>query len=52
MSVFFPTLVMITLNAPTPLDLMCVLVDQGLLEMAPFALVSFRFEYAVLDFLM
>ena len=52
MNVFFPTLVMVTLNALTPLDLMRVLVDQGLLEMAPFALVSFRFEYAVLDFLM
>ena len=41
MNVFFPTLVMVTLNALTPLDLMRVLVDQGLLEMGPFALVSF-----------
>ena len=49
MSVFFPTLVMITPNALTPLDLMRVLVDQGLLEMDPFALVSFHFEY-VFDF--
>ena len=50
MSVFFPTLVMITPNAPTSLDLMRVLVDQGLLEMDPFALVSFHFEVVVLDF--
>ena len=50
MSVFFPTLVMITPNALTSLDLMRVLVDQGLLEMDPFALVSFCFEYVVLDF--
>ena len=49
MSVFFPTFVMRTLNALTPLDLMRVLVDQGLLEMAPFALVRFHFEYVVLD---
>ena len=50
MSVFFPTLVMRTLNALILLDLMRVLVEQGLLEMALFALVSFYFEYAVLDF--
>ena len=50
MSVFFPTFVMITLNALTPLDLMRVLVDQVLLEMGPFALVSFHFEYVFLDF--
>ena len=39
-----------TLNVLTPLDLMRVLVDQGLLERDPFALVSFHFEYVVLDF--
>ena len=50
MSVFFPTLVMRTLNALILLDLMRVLVEQGLLEMDLFALVSFYFEYAVLDF--
>ena len=50
MSVFFPTLVMKTLNALTPLDLMRVVVDQGLLEMDPFALVIFHFAYVVLDF--
>ena len=42
---------MITPNVLTPLDLMRVLVDQGLLEMGPFVLVSFHFEYVVLDFL-
>ena len=41
---------MITPNALTSLDLMRVLVDQGLLEMDPFARVSFYFEYVVLDF--
>ena len=51
MSVFFPTFVIITLNALTPLDLMRVVVDQGLLEMDLFALVSFHFEYVIFEFL-
>ena len=50
MSVFLKILVMVTPNALTRLDLIRVPVDQGLLEMGPFALVSFHFEYVVLAF--